>query len=311
MYPDIGGLNIAGITRERLAECLTWLRKQRKPSGAAPRFSERTIKHTLTPVGQVFDYAIRQGMAFRNPVRELDRDERPKPDDETEKRILSEEEIPRLIAAASPTYRPLIQAALFTGGRKMELLGLTWADVEFNAQKIRVRQQLSRKPGAGRKALKTKAKGQHDVHIPPFLVQMLREHKAGSPFSKDSDYVFTTGSGKPFGWSNVDRQGLRKACERAKLREPYPTFHQLRHTFVSILIAQGRPVPYVANQIGDSVETTLRTYAHLFGEAAHADESRAAMEAAFGNSVVTAGSEAPEMAREAAVVNIASKQGKG
>jgi hypothetical protein len=52
------------------------------------------------------------------------------------------------------------------------------------------------------------------------------------------------------------------------------------------------------------------TYAHLFDEAAHADESRAAMEAAFGNAAVTRGAETTETAREAEVVNIASMQGK-
>jgi Phage integrase family len=147
--------------------------------------------------------------------------------------------------------------------------------------------------------------------VPPFLVQMLREHKAASPFSQDTDYVFTTGSGKPFGWSNVDRQGLHKARERAKLRQPNPRFHDLRHTFVSILIGQGQPVSYVADQVGDSVETTLRTYAHLFDKATHSEKSRAAMEAAFGNSVVTGASETSETPKRAAVVDIASKQGKG
>ena len=133
---------------------------------------------------------------------------------------------------------------------------------------------------------------------------------ARSPFSNDHNYVFTTGSGKPFGWSNVDRQGLHRASERAKLRAPRPRFHDLRYTFVSILIAQGEPVSFVADQIGDSVETTLRTYARLFDAAAHAAKSRAAMEAAFGNSVVIVGSETPETVRDATVTNLGAVQEK-
>ena len=39
---------------------------------------------------------------------------------------------------------------------------------------------------------------------------------------------------------------------------------------------------YVAMQIGDSVETTLRTYTHLFDEAEHAEQSRAAMDDSVG-----------------------------
>jgi len=89
--------------------------------------------------------------------------------------------------------------------------------------------------------------------------------------------------------------------------------HQLRHSFVSMLISQGNPVTYVANQIGDSVKTTLVTYSHLFDETAHAEKSRAAMDADFGdmaNSWQTRGSESSETEQEAEVVNIASVQGK-
>ena len=89
--------------------------------------------------------------------------------------------------------------------------------------------------------------------------------------------------------------------------------HQLRHSFVSMLISQGNPVTYVANQIGDSVKTTLVTYSHLFDETAHAEKSRAAMDADFGdmaNSWQTRGPESSETEQEAEVVNIASVQGK-
>jgi integrase len=296
VYPELGWLNVGAIRKEHVSKLITSLRER--------GYAEQTIKSTLVPVSRVFEYA----KVWPNPVKSLDKDERPKPESR-EKRILTTEEIGKLIAAATPTYRPLIQTAIFTGMRQMEILGLVWSDVDFDAQTITVREQLSRT--GGRKALKTRSKGRRTVYIPPFLVQVLREQKARSPFSKDSDYVFTTGSGKPFGWSNVDRQGLHKASERANLREPRPRFHDLRHTFVSIQIAQGRSSTYVANQIGDSVETTLRTYAHLFDAAEQADKARAAMEEAFGgNTQVMSGSETAEMAATATVTNIASVQGK-
>jgi len=50
-----------------------------------------------------------------------------------------------------------------------------------------------------------------------------------------------------------------------------------------MLIADGRPASYVAKQISDSVETTPRTYTHLFDEAEHAEQSRAAMDESFGS----------------------------
>jgi integrase len=42
--------------------------------------------------------------------------------------------------------------------------------------------------------------------------------------------------------------------------------YHLRHTFVSLLIAEGRTVPDVAKQAGHGSEVCLRTYAHLWDE---------------------------------------------
>ena len=73
------------------------------------------------------------------------------------------------------------------------------------------------------------------------------------------------------------------------------------------------PASYVAKQIGDSVETTLRTYTHLFDEAEHAELSRAHDDESFGqmaNTWQTSGSEKPETAREATVTELAVVQGK-
>jgi len=80
---------------------------------------------------------------------------------------------------------------------------------------------------------------------------------------------------------------------------------------VSIKIGEGHSVPYVAKQIGDSVETTLRVYTHLFDEASYAEKSRAATEATFGamaNTWQTSPAESPETPREATVTELASVQ---
>jgi Phage integrase family len=42
-------------------------------------------------------------------------------------------------------------------------------------------------------------------------------------------------------------------------------FHDLRHTFASILISNGASAVELAEQLGDSVEVALSTYASLFG----------------------------------------------
>ena len=61
------------------------------------------------------------------------------------------------------------------------------------------------------------------------------------------------------------------------------TFHALRHTFASILIAQGRDPVFVSRQLGHTnAAITLRVYAHLFDAERHAREAREGLESEYG-----------------------------
>ena len=60
-------------------------------------------------------------------------------------------------------------------------------------------------------------------------------------------------------------------------------FHDLRHTFASLLIAQRADVVFVSRQMGHANPAiTLSVYAHLFDGARHASQARDALEAGFG-----------------------------
>ena len=54
----------------------------------------------------------------------------------------------------------------------------------------------------------------------------------------------------------------RDGSEKAQLRRV--RFHDLRHTFASLLIAQGESLAYVRDQLGHaSIQLTVDTYGHL------------------------------------------------
>lgn len=62
------------------------------------------------------------------------------------------------------------------------------------------------------------------------------------------------------------------------------TPHALRHTYASLLIAQGRDPVFVADQLGHtSPAITLRVYAHLFRAAQQERNAREQLEAAYGD----------------------------
>jgi integrase len=102
-----------------------------------------TIRKALLVMGGVLGLAVRAGAIPQNPLRRLERGERPSAE-QREMRILEADEIGALLDAAEPAHRPPLAAAVFTGLRLGELLGLTWADVDFPSELIHVRKQLGR-----------------------------------------------------------------------------------------------------------------------------------------------------------------------
>jgi integrase len=128
----------------------------------------------------------------------------------------------------------------------MGLLGLRWCDVDGN--ELHVRHQLSR--SGGLVPLKTKA-GKRDVVLMPELTALLKRHRLAARYSQPGDPVFASRVGKPFPFRKVQR-GMDAAVAQARFDpgKRQPTLHDLRHTFASLLIAQGLDVVFIARQLG-------------------------------------------------------------
>jgi integrase len=292
VLPTLSKKRLEQISTDDCARLITQLRAK----GLAPK----TIAGALVPLGRVLSLALRRGYINSNPLQRLETSERPRIE-RREQRVLTHNEIGRLLATCLPSHRPLIATALYTGMRLSELLGLVWEDVDFDAGLIRVRYQLSRarrdRP-AGRARLKTKA-SVRDIPLLPQLGSLLREHKLASAHSQPGDYVFATALGTPQGYRNIERRGLRRAAERAGLeREGRARLrvHDLRHTFASHLIVDLRlDVAQVSRILGHArASITLDTYTHLFDQAAHAADVRERMAgSAFGRLLTRAGGTAP------------------
>jgi integrase len=210
-------------------------------------------------------------------------------------RVLSRDEIARLLASAPERYRPMIGLAVLAGLRQAEVLGLRWCEVDFKAGLINVRHQLTRgdrnnPPRATR--LKTKA-GVRDVvlllELAALLQSTLRSVEQARGLPRPDDFVFTTSTGGPMNYRNVSTRGLDRAAKSANLnplRVAKLTFHDLRYTYGSHLAQSGLDPVGVQRQMGHARPSiTMDLYVHEFESARRREQVGERLAAALGGLV--------------------------
>ena len=265
------------------------------------RYKGWTIKGHLTVLSSIYTYSARhQGLVGVNPVSLLDRVERPSSDDEKPKRILTGDELRALLGGIDADYSALFALGAETGARLAEVLGLAWENIDVEAQTVTFTHQLDR--NGERVPLKTK-RSRRVLEVTPQLVSTLRRHKLATAYSGPHDLVFTSRTGRGHDHRNIGGRVLSRGVKRAGLQaverngvtiEPAPTFHALRHSHASALIAAGWDIAEVSARLGhSSIATTQRIYVHQFDAARRSDDRRNRLAALYGGSV-----EAPMEAAE-------------
>jgi integrase len=101
-----------------------------------------------------------------------------------------------------------------------------------------------------------------------------------SAAERHSEFVFCSRDGTPMDADNFRHREFPRALRRAGLR--HIRFHDLRHTYTSLLIAQGAHPNYIQAQLGHaSIQTTPDRYGHLMPEI-HQAEARKLDRLVFG-----------------------------
>jgi integrase len=166
-----------------------------------------TVTSVVGILSGLLRYAVKGGHLERNPVRDLDRDDRPGTGRLTEPRYLTADEVEALLAEMSDVFRPVAATCAYAGLRVSEALGLRWCDVDFGAGTLTVSAQLA--PDGTRVPLKTTASAA-TVPLLPKLAAELKSHRsrvAGQALARvqPDALVFTTLRGRPQSRRNVLR----------------------------------------------------------------------------------------------------------
>jgi integrase len=276
LIPYFGRRRLDQITTDDIAAFITQMR--------AKKLKGWTITSALRPLGIMLGQAARKGEIPVNPFSQLERGERPKHDDQRPHRILTLQEMQQLLEhTTDPQYRCLLELLLTSGLRIGEALGLTVGDLQSKDSIVRVEYQLGR--DGSRTPLKT-SEARRAIDIPEQLMRRLRELAAarGTLFDPQA-FVFASRTGNGLE-RKVCRAALKRAATAAKLAQPHPTLHDLRHSHASMLIALGCSVAQVQRRLGHrKPDTTLRIYTHLW-------DYRAAQQSTIGDQLSTLFSEA-------------------
>jgi integrase len=188
---------------------------------------------------------------------------------------LSVEQANRLLEVAGDEgdrFEALYVLALTTGLRIGELLGLRWSDIDLDARRLRVSRQVQRGEANSSDSFiftEPKAASRRTVDFPARTVEALKRHrkrqvqdklKAGGAY-QDYALVFATSLGTPFRPETVTQRSFKPLSRRAGL--PRIRFHDLRHTYATLLLIRGVHPTYVQRALGHaSVKMTLDRYSH-------------------------------------------------
>jgi integrase len=176
--------------------------------------------------------------------------------DAIDQNVLDAAEVRKLLEAAAPEWRLPIEAAVTTGIRQSELLGLKWGDIDWQSSRLHVRRALR----DGR-FYDTKSKhSRRVVELPRALLHALKVWRLKCP-KGELDLVFPNRAGNPMDAANLIHRGFEPAVRRAGLRKI--RFHDLRHNAASLLLAIGIDVVAVPRLLGHSSPVvTLSVYSH-------------------------------------------------
>lgn len=269
IYPAFGEVQVRRLTKKQIqdwhlalaeaprrrtgqghSEAGSW--GENGPTEDQARARRSTANRVLAVLTAALNYAAKEGLVQDEPtpwrlVHQF-------PGSKGQRlRFLSLKEQRALVAAADEDFRPLLQAALYTGSRFGPLARLCVRDLHNSAGTL----FIERDKGGGSRHLvlvdealdwfKAQARGKKldEALLPRLAVKRLS--------NKGSEAVWLKDDTKPY---------MKRACENAKVE--YLTFHELRHTYASTLVNAGVPLAFVAAQLGHKdTRMVERHYGHL------------------------------------------------
>ena len=274
ILPEIGHVKLSEVNRNHVNKIYDNMSQQgARLDGKNGGLSGKTILHHHRLLSKIFNSAVLWELIAASPMKMV---KAPK----AARKIAAfydDEQVLDLIACLNELdesqfkYRVMTMLAIFTGMRRGEILGIEWQDIDYDKKTIFIQRTSQYLPGKGvfTKEPKTEL-SKREITIPDSIIALLKDYKLYQEAEikrlgnlwKLSDRLFTTWDGEPMNPDTIT-DWFGKFVKQNNL--PHVNFHGLRHTNVSLLIADGVDVRTIASRVGHAnPTTTLNFYSHMF-----------------------------------------------
>ena len=267
VLPVLGNKRLDEISRLDIERLVTHLLNKRYGE-EKKKFTRTTIAIAMRCLTASFNRAIERGFIEKNPTKGTSKLFAQAAVRNGEIQPLTADEVRlflKTVLKHSAEHYPLFLCAIHTGMRLGEVAALQWGDVDFNGKFFTVRRNFVE----GKVIPFTKTKKLRRIDLSDTLLNALQELKSrrreqwlekGS--NEIPEWVFCNQQGNPADMQNVKNRHFYKCLEKAGLRRI--RFHDLRHTFASLLIQDAQPLAYIKDQLGhSSIKLTVDIYGHL------------------------------------------------
>ena len=285
IIPGLGHIKLAKLSTDTIQAFYRSCMERSEDQGGP--LSPLSVRHIHGVLKRSLQKAVELKHIHQNPTNNV---ELPKKD-ELPLRSMTREQLAKFLEVATQQkfrYLTAIMLAVITGLRRSEVFGLRWEDIDIVNHVVRVRQVLLTTTQGLRIVTRTKTKESRSaVGIPAKLSELLTRHKAlqdeereaamkraeedrakfgdkvrVDEYYEENDLVFRQENGRRVDPNSV-RRSYSKLLEKAGL--PHFRLHDLRHTFVALLIDSGvhaKRVQMAARHA--SITQTMDRYGHLF-----------------------------------------------
>ena len=283
IVPNLGRKKLNRLAPVDVRALMSTLGRTKGKSGRL--LSPRTVQFIHAVLRSALQHAVREELIGRN-VAKLVSPPRATPPEVTP---LAPDVAQRFLRVANMHWLAALWLILLTTGlRRGEVLGLTWSDVDLDADTLRVRRTVQKLDGAFVFGEPKSARSRRVLTLPAVCIEALRRQPeinrgratgeqrrvAGQP----ADLVFVSTSGQP-----VDPRSVNRAFDRLLVRADVPPsrVHDLRHTCATLLLSEGASDREVMELLGhSSIGITMNTYAHVLDDSKRRMASR--MDGLFG-----------------------------